>query len=220
VGILKRLLTSGAAPVEPLLARAREGGGSFSRLVFTRNRRVMVSVGDGGHTLRVHERFRDAPEEVQRAVGALYARGGARREQAKAVIREFLRELPPQPAAPRRRRHRQEDAAALARLRVEFERVNAEHFGGVLPAVPLSLSGRMRRRNGHFSPNPLEIVISRRLCQRGAAGEAEQTLRHEMIHLWQHHEGRRPGHGADFRRWAERLSIHPRATRAVAWAPC
>jgi predicted SprT family Zn-dependent metalloprotease len=75
----------------------------------------------------------------------------------------------------------------------------------------------MKRRNGHFSVHPLEIVISRRLLTHAADGEAERTLRHEMIHLWQHESGRRPGHGADFRRWAERLGVRPRATRTVEW---
>jgi len=65
--------------------------------------------------------------------------------------------------------------------------------------------------------NPVEIVISRSLCRNATTGEAEKTLRHEMIHLWQHEQGRTPGHGRDFRRWAERLGIHPRATRAVSW---
>ena len=76
----------------------------------------------------------------------------------------------------------------------------------------------MRRRNGHFCTHPLEIVISRRLCRKAEAGEAEKTLRHEMIHLWQHEQGHKPGHGRDFRRWAEKLGVHPRATRDVTWA--
>lgn len=95
--------------------------------------------------------------------------------------------------------------------------MNEAFFGGRLPDVPLRLSGRMRRRNGHFSAEPLEIAIARRLCEGAADGEAERTMRHEMIHLWQWVEGRKPGHGADFRRWARRLEIHPRATRTVCW---
>src|SRR5690606_8265322 len=109
------------------------------------------------------------------------------------------------------------DLPHLQRLQGEFDRVNREFFGGRLPRVPLRLSGRMRRRNGHFCSDPLEIAISRTLCHAGAEGEAERTLRHEMIHLWQWMEGKKPGHGADFRRWARRLDIHPRATRTVVW---
>ena len=95
--------------------------------------------------------------------------------------------------------------------------MNEEHFDGALPRVPIYLSGRMRRRNGHFCADPLEIVIARRLCEHAEDGEAEATLRHEMIHLWQHVTGVRPGHGLDFRRWARRLAVHPRAIRQVVW---
>ncbi len=83
--------------------------------------------------------------------------------------------------------------------------------------MPLFLSGRMRSRNGHFSSHPLEIVVSRRLCTHAEAGEAERTLRHEMIHLWQHVQGKKPDHGTEFRAWARRLDVHPRATRRVTW---
>jgi predicted SprT family Zn-dependent metalloprotease len=75
----------------------------------------------------------------------------------------------------------------------------------------------MRRRNGHFCSHPLEIVISRQLCTHAAPGESEQTLRHEMIHLWQHVTGKKPDHGPEFRAWARRLDVHPRATRPVTW---
>jgi hypothetical protein len=218
--LLRRLLGHDTVPGEPFLQRVQEGGGRFQRLVFTRNRRVMISVGDGGETLRVHEVFRAAPEEVQRAIGGLYARGAPhRREAARAVIRDFLVANAPSPAAapPRTRRQQPADGATLALLQEEFDRVNREHFDSTLPRVPIHLSGRMRRRNGHFSTAPLEIVISRRLCTEAAAGEAERTLRHEMIHLWQHARGGRPDHGAEFRRWAVRLEVHPRATRQVEW---
>ena len=86
-----------------------------------------------------------------------------------------------------------------------------------LPEVPLFLSGAMRRRNGHFCSHPLEIVISRTLCTHAHPGEAEHTLRHEMIHLWQHASGKKPDHGEEFRAWARRLDVHPRATRRVSW---
>jgi len=75
----------------------------------------------------------------------------------------------------------------------------------------------MRSRNGHFSRAPLEIVISRRLCEHAVPGEAEMTLRHEMIHLWQHVVGLKPDHGGTFRWWARRLDVHPRARRPVRW---
>jgi hypothetical protein len=216
VALIRRLLVDPAA--DPLLAEVRAGGAAFRAVVFTRNRRVMVSTGDGGKTLRLRERFREAPVEVWRAIGCVLSRRAERtRLAARQEIVRFLRENPPDPAPPRRRVARS-DRSDLARLAAEFDRVNEEHFGGALPRVPISLSGRMRRRNGHFSTHPLEIVISRRLCRKAQAGEAEKTLRHEMIHLWQHEQGHKPGHGRGFRRWAERLGVHPRATRDVTWA--
>lgn len=184
----------------------------------TRNRRVMVSVGSGGRVLRLHEAFVEAPPEVLRAVGGLLSPIGSRRRAvARRVIKEFIASVVSAPAGRRARRVRSTDQPHLLRLQQEFDRVNHEHFGGALPRVPIFLSGRMRRRNGHFCLDPLEIVISRRLCEQADEGEAAATLRHEMIHLWQHMQGLRPGHGADFRRWAARLGVHPRAVREVGW---
>jgi hypothetical protein len=201
-----------------LLRELRDLGGGFQRLVLTRNRRVVASVVDGGATLRLHRALAAAPREVLRAL--LVALGppmpGAR-DAARRVVRGFLASLPPEPVRRRVRRTGPTDEPHLTRLRAEFDAVNAAFFDGELPTVPLHLSGRMHRRNGHFSVDPLEIVISRRLCERGETGEAERTLRHEMVHLWQYASGRHPGHGADFRERARLLGISPRATRDVLW---
>jgi hypothetical protein len=218
VGFLQRLLGRSIAPEEPLLDLIREGGATFPRLIFTRNRRVMVSVARDRSAIRLHEQFREAPPEVLRALGRLYSsRSSRQREIARGVIRDFLDRSPPTPTRPRQRRRKDGDHELIARLTREFDRVNRDHFGARLPSIPIHLSGRMRRRNGHFCTDPLEIVISRRLCSEAVDGEAERTLRHEMIHLWQHERGKRPDHGADFRRWALILDIHPRATREVEW---
>lgn len=194
----------------------------FRRVVYTRNRRIMASAAERGTALRLNVAFAEAPEEVLIAVARLFTGRDARtRARAKAVVREFINRIPADPAAPRRRpRTRQVepgDERHLERLREEFRRANTAYFGGSLPEVPLFLSGNMRRRNGHFCSNPLEIVISRRLCTHAAPGESEHTMRHEMIHLWQHVEGKKPDHGAEFRAWARRLDVHPRATRRVTW---
>jgi hypothetical protein len=222
--ILHRL--RGDSPAEPILSVFREGGAAFRSVVFTRNRRTMVSVGDGGATLRLHECFREAPPEVLRAVATLVTRASpSNRDAARAIVRAYLSAslsigtgaASPPEGRTRPRRIPVADRPHLARLQAEFDRINASHFGGSLPRVPLALSGRMRRRNGHFSSSPLEIVISRALCQNALDGEAEKTVRHEMIHLWQFVQGRKPGHGKDFRDWARALDVHPRATRSVAW---
>jgi hypothetical protein len=211
-----------------LLSEVRRGGATgFRRVVLTQNRRTMASVGEGGATLRLHESFAAAPDAVLHAVGRLFsARTEAGRRAARTVVREFLAaraaeaaERGEAPAPPRRQPRTAEpgDEPHLAGLAAEFERVNTEHFGGTLPTVPLHLSGRMQSRNGHFSRHPLEIVLNRRLCTHAHPGEAEMTLRHEMIHLWQHVVGAKPDHGGAFRWWARMLEVHPRARRPVNW---
>jgi predicted SprT family Zn-dependent metalloprotease len=193
------------------------------KVVYTRNRRIMASVAERGRALRLNEAFASAPRDVLISVARLFsARDSRTRARAKAAVRDFIAQIPPAEASagPRRPRRRQVlpgDERHLERLRDEFRRVNAAHFGGALPEVPLYLSGQMRRRNGHFCSHPVEIVISRRLLTHAHPGEAEHTLRHEMIHLWQHAQGKKPDHGAEFRAWARRLDVHPRATRAVGW---
>jgi hypothetical protein len=179
---------------------------------------VIASVVERGATLRLHRALLAAPREVLRALlTALEPAPPPAHTSARRVVRGFLASLPPEPVRRRARRAGPGDEPHLARLRTEFDAVNAAYFHGELPAVPLHLSGRMHRRNGHFSLDPLEIVISRRLCERGEFGEAERTLRHEMVHLWQYASGRHPGHGADFRERARLLGISPRATRDVLW---
>jgi hypothetical protein len=209
-----------SAPRDELATRVEvnRGGGAFRNVVFTDNRRVMASVANRGATLRLHRSFASAPPRVLHAVARLFtAKSAGAREAARAVVREFLAQRTPAPAERRERKVRPSDRSHLERLRAEFDRVNRERFGGLLPKVPLYLSGRMRSRNGHFSRNPPEIVISRRLCGEAHQGEAEHTLRHEMIHLWQHVVGIEPDHGLPFRWWAHLLDVHPRARRSVRW---
>jgi hypothetical protein len=204
------------------LAEVRRGGGTFRTLVFTRNRRVMASVSDGGRTLRLHEDFARAPARVLHALARLFgSKQESVRRAARVVVNGYLAERAKDAAATPKRVPREVlpgDEAHLERLRAEFGRTNREHFGGLLPTVPIFLSGRMRSRNGHFSRQPVEIVISRRLCEDACLGEAEQTLRHEMIHLWQHVVGTTPDHRLAFRFWARLLDVHPRARRRVRWA--
>jgi hypothetical protein len=209
------------ARAELLLRALQACGAPVERAVLTDNRRTLISLaGAERRTIRIHWRFADADPQVIRAVADFVRlRRGKARSDAVRVIRTFARAFPSVPPKPRRRRVYAVDVPHLERLQAEFERVNTTYFGGALPRVPIHLSGRMRRRNGHFSSHPLEIVVSRSLCLHAAGGEAEHTLRHEMIHLWQHQSGSRLGHGPDFRHWARLLDVHPRAAREVRWRP-
>lgn len=209
-------------PARRTLALVRTVAPGIGRVVLTRNRRVMASLTGRGTTLRLNAAFAAAPAEVVLAAARLFtARDRRARERAKEAVRAFLRALPAAPApqrrGPRPRSTEPGDLPLVARLQAEFDRVNAASFGGTLPRVPLHLSRRMRRRNGHFSRHPLEIVINRRLLTHAVPGEAEATLRHEMIHLWQHAAGKKPDHGPEFRARARKLDVHPRATRPVRW---
>jgi hypothetical protein len=214
----------GARDEAGVLAVLRRAGAEYRRVVFTRNRRIMISVARDRTTIRMNAAFATAPDAVLMAVGTLYSpgRGGKRKEEAKAAVRRFINEIPAAAASAAPRRPRRREIGPLERphvdrLQAEFDRVNQLSFGGRLPRVPIFLSRKMRRRNGHFSSHPLEIVISHRLCTHGHPGEAEHTMRHEMIHLWQYMEGAAVDHGPAFRRMAHRLDVHPRAARPVKW---
>jgi hypothetical protein len=212
----------GRSPGEAL-AIVRQVAPQFQVLVYTRNRRIMASVAERGRALRLNAAFAQADEAVLVSVARLFtARDARTRNRAREAVRAFIRGIPADAAGPARRRPRTRevlpgDERHIERLIGEFRRINAAHFGGALPEVPVYLSGAMRRRNGHFCSHPLEIVISRQLCTHAAPGESEHTMRHEMIHLWQHAQGKKPDHGAEFRAWARALDVHPRATRRVTW---
>ncbi len=178
----------------------------------------MASVGRGG-TLRLHQAFATAPEEVLHAVTLCLGSGKrAGRAGAGRLLRDFFKQVQtPTPTVSRSRPVAPGHAPHVERLQVEFALVNRDFFADLLPSVPLYLSGKMRRRNGHFAVDPPHIVLASRLCTHALPGEAERTLRHEMIHLWQHANNLRVGHGRDFRAWAVRLAVVPRATRDVCW---
>lgn len=206
-----------------MLKEVIAGGARVQRLVFTRNRTVMASMANGGRTLRLHEAFAAAPPDVLRSLGCLLAPGtkGAERTRLRKVVSHFLETAisrhPNRPGRRARPLSDPTDVPHLERLRREFDEVNARFFRSKLPVVPIRLSDRLRRRNGHFRTNPLEITIARKLCTDGVDGEAEHTLRHEMIHLWQWLTGAKLGHGGDFRRMARVVDVHPRASRPVRW---
>ena len=211
----------GARSESEVLAVLRRHGAPHQRLAFTDNRRTMISVGRDRSLIRMHLSFAGADEAVLAAVAVLYTPGAPARKRAaaKEAVRAFINAIPLDrtPGRPLRRRPHPRDRVHLERMQAAFDEVNRASFSGRLPRVPIHLSRKMRRRNGHFSSRPLEIVISWRLCAHGAPGEAEETMRHEMIHLWQYVEGLPVDHGPVFRRAAHRLNVHPRATRPVKW---
>jgi hypothetical protein len=187
------------------------------------NRTVMVSL-TAGRVLRLHRGYASAPDRVLRAI-VRFLNPRLPRAVRRGAEREFLGfpvdlYAPPPERPPRRDRPHAGDVPLLERLGALHERLNAEHFGGVLASVPIRLSGRMRTRLGELavdlrSGRVTEIAISRRHILRHPWTEVEHTLLHEMVHQWQAEAGLAVDHGRGFRRKAREVGIEPQARRHV-----
>ena len=185
------------------------------------NRTVMVSLSARGE-LRLHQGYASAPDRVLRAI-VRFLNPRLPRAMRRLAEREFLGfpvELyapAPRPAGTERRPG---DITLLQRLASVHERFNREHFGGLLGAIPIRLSGRMRTRLGELAVDlrtgqPTEIAISRRHIHRHPWPEVEHTVLHEMVHQWQAETGLPVDHGRGFRRKAREVGIEPQARRKV-----
>ena len=198
----------------------RIGLGAQYRVRLTTNRTVVVSYSGG--ELRIHHSFLDADEDVWRAI-ITFVHGRTRvvRNEARKKILEFP---VPREDVPRRRRSPERTNPADVPFIRELSRLhrayNDERFAGVLRAIPIRISRRMKSRLGHYSPAAhgyeAEIVISRRHIRRDGWEEALHTLLHEMVHQWQDEQGLVVDHGSSFRAKARAVGITPLACRAVA----
>jgi hypothetical protein len=184
------------------------------------NRRVMISFDRLG-TLRIHRGYAFAPDRIIAAL-ALWASPRPRltRRDRRALARVFL-EFPVHahvpPARPRRRRAEPAepgDSERLARLEELHLTLNTRWFAAALGPIEIGLSGRMRRKLGHYEPRAEgtpRIVISRRHLRRDGWPAVAETLLHEMVHQWQDETGLPVDHGSHFRRKAREVGIAPRA---------
>jgi hypothetical protein len=190
----------------------------------TSNRTVFVSYS--ADELRLHRGYLDAPDETWQAI-VDFVRAKTRR--ARNAARQVLLAYPvhrgerqERSARPRSTAKTHPDNAAMVeRLRRAHESLNRESFGGVLNAIPIRVSRRMKSRLGHYthrgpSGDGGEIVISRRHIRRHGWGEAMETLLHEMVHQWQDESGMAADHGRHFKAKARAVGISPRARRDVA----
>ena len=97
-----------------------------------------------------------------------------------------------------------EQAAAiddtLARLREEFDRLNAEHFGGklTLPIIEFSLR---KSFGGYYQKREHRIVLSWQANQEYGWDETVNTFRHEIAHIVHLH------HRREFWELAHRLGV-------------
>ena len=190
------------------------------RILTHTNRTVMVSLAR--RVLRLHRGYASAPDRVLQAIVRFLdprvpraARRGAEREFLGFPVEAFA---PPPARPPRQERPRPGDVLLLQRLVSLHQRLNEEHFGGALGAIPIRLSGRMRTRLGELAVDlrtgrPEEIAISRHHIQRHPWSEVEHTVLHEMVHQWQAESGLQVDHGPVFKRKARELGIESQAKR-------
>jgi transposase len=194
------------------------------RILTHTNRTVMVSL-TARRVLRLHQGYASAPDRVLRAIVRFLnprlpraVRRGAEREFLGFPVEAYA---PPPACPPRRERPRPGDIVLLQRLTDLHQRLNQQHFGGGLGALPIRLSGRMRTRLGELTMDlrtgqPTEIAISRRHILRHPWVEVEHTLLHEMVHQWQAETGLAVDHGRGFRRKAREVGVEPQARRHLA----
>jgi hypothetical protein len=194
----------------------------------TDNRAVMVGLSRQ-MVLSVHRGYALAPDRVLRAIVRFVARTTPRllRRAAQREILSFRAEA--HAAGPPRRRRAPDraqagDQAHVERLQASFREANAAHFGGLLPELPIRLSGRMRSRLGQLclsreTGRPYEITVGRRHVERHGWQDVADTLLHEMVHLWQHENGHPVDHGRLFRAKAREVGVAPAARRVVRRSP-
>jgi len=217
--------TQAAKPRSPaeLLARLRAFGlGTIERLSLHRNRTVMVSLTPRG-VLRLHAGYAYAPDPVLQAIARFLRRGTRRADRIrhKQTLLAFpVDEYSPSDRPPIRRSETAApgDSLALARLAELHAALNRQYFEGRLAALPIRLSGRMRRRLGELRVErrtgaALEIALSRRHLKREGWPALRDTLLHEMVHQWQAESALPVDHGRSFRDKARAVGIEPRAVR-------
>jgi hypothetical protein len=173
--------------------------------------------------LRIHRGYAFAPDDVLRAV-VRFLNPRVPRLLRRAAEREFLA-FPVNAFVPARQRSRERarpgDLRLIHRLRELHRQLNAQHFGGSLPEIPIRISGRMKSRLGELSVDlktgrAREIAIGRRHLLRHPWSEIEHTLLHEMVHQWQAESGLRVDHGPGFRRKAREVGVLPAARRTIS----
>ena len=186
-----------------------------------RNRSVMVTL-DRDRSLRVHQGYAWAPDEVLAAI-VRWSRPGLPRRTRRDAQRLMLGfpvhdYVPRRPSRGSRERPVDGDDARLARLQLLHLELNDRWFDGALQPIAIRLSGRMRRKLGHYEHGDdaaPAIVISRRHIRRDGWRLAERTLLHEMVHQWQAENGLPIDHGRWFRRKARAVGIEPRAVAGI-----
>ena len=196
-----------------------------ARVVITDNRTVLLSQTekDGVRTVRAHQMFLDAPDDVRAALGQYLAKGDrASGRVVDAFVDEHnhLLELAARPLPADAHRGRVHDLMPM------FVAINAAYFGGAVDAeIGWSQAGKpwgRRRRSitfGSYDGRAKRIVIHPVLDQLDVpALMVERVVHHEMLHQVHGDDrddgGRRVVHSKEFR--ADEALFHG-AKEADAW---
>jgi len=114
-----------------------------------------------------------------------------------------------------RRRHE-----AIGRIYAEYHAVNNSHFGGLLRPVRFDftrltpkIKGRRQvaRTVASDEGNWCYVELDDRYMLTASWPDLVETLRHEMVHVWQAQMGYDLNHGPTFRKKAKELGISERA---------
>ena len=104
------------------------------------------------------------------------------------------------------------DAALVRDLGRLFAAMNRRHFKGALPVAPIRLTGRFRRKLAELRQVDGEagivwLVFSRHHVATATAERIRDTMGHEMVHLYQQHNGQPVRHDAMFKAKAREMGI-------------
>ena len=108
----------------------------------------------------------------------------------------------------------------LEELYFAWNQLNAVCWQGALPPCALVMSNRMRRALGSAAAgSPPVITLNITALAQGDDFLFLGVLAHEMVHSWQYAQGRRGGHGPDFRREMFRIGIDERSMQVRGDSP-
>jgi predicted metal-dependent hydrolase len=171
-----------------------------------------VRLEEGAITVRVSDLLESAPAPVTEALahillGKLYRRPAAKQYEYRYRLYLNRRDMRRQINTVRQERGRKVHRGAKGifhDLEEVFEKLNREHFGGMMTRPALGWSHvRSRTRLGHYDPSHNLIMISRIFDDFRAPRLAlDYVMFHEMLHLHypvDHSGSRRCVHTPDFK---------------------
>lgn len=116
------------------------------------------------------------------------------------------------------------DDAITARIVEVLDGLNGEYFAGVLPSIPVLLSGRLTRTLAYLwshddrctcgrarrENTPEYFVFSRSWVTGASPDDLRELCKHELIHLFQSVKGLPCDHGEEFQRTGKAIGLKRR----------